>query len=252
MKARRLQQMALYIAEHKSATMEELQTTFDISMNTVRRDLAELVADGSVEKVYGGVRAKQSVSGFLPYDQRSLKPSHAKRAICSKAAELVHDGDIIFIDSGTTTIHLVEALKDRSITIITNNIEVMMAAVDYPSIRLIMLPGELQRSTHSLTGADSAAFLSNFNTNIAFMAATGISDGGVTNSIPLEYEIKKAAIAHTGRAVLMVTGNKFGVTSLLTYARPTDFDRIITDTRISSEWITKMGRLGVTLNIVET
>ena len=92
MKARRLQQMALYIAEHKSATMEELQTTFDISMNTVRRDLAELVADGSVEKVYGGVRAKQSVSGFLPYDQRSLKPSHAKRAICSKAAELVHDG----------------------------------------------------------------------------------------------------------------------------------------------------------------
>ena len=128
----------------------------------------------------------------------------------------------------------------------------MMAAVDYPSIRLIMLPGELQRSTHSLTGSDSAAFLSNFNTNIAFMAATGITDSGVTNSIPLEYEIKKAAISHTGRAVLMVTGNKFGVTSLLTYARPTDFDRVITDTRIPSEWITKMGRLGITLNIAET
>ena len=178
MKARRLQQMALYIAEHKSATMEELQTTFDISMNTVRRDLAELVADGSVEKVYGGVRAKQSVSGFLPYDQRSLKPSHAKRASCSKAAELVHDGDIIFIDSGTTTIHLVEALKDRSITIITNNIEVMMAAVDYPSIRLIMLPGELQRSTHSLTGSDSAAFL------IAFRVASRILISSFKNTMP--------------------------------------------------------------------
>ena len=80
----------------------------------------------------------------------------------------------------------------------------------------------------------------------------GITDSGVTNSIPLEYEIKKAAISHTGRAVLMVTGNKFGVTSLLTYARPTDFDRVITDTRIPSEWITKMGRLGITLNIAET
>ena len=51
MKARRLQQMALYIAEHKSATMEELQTTFDISMNTVRRDLAELVADGTYASI---------------------------------------------------------------------------------------------------------------------------------------------------------------------------------------------------------
>ena len=49
-----------------------------------------------------------------------------------------------------------------------------------------------------------------------------------------------------------ITGNKFGVTSLLTYARPTDFDRVITDTRIPSEWITKMGRLGITLNIAET
>ena len=252
MKARRLQEMGLYIAEHKSATMEELQNAFQISMNTVRRDLAELVAEGSVEKVYGGVRAKQTVSGYLPYEQRSLKPSVFKRAICAKAAELVHDGDIVFIDSGTTTIHLLEALKDRSITVITNNIEILMSALDYPSIRLIMLPGELQRSTHSLTGSDSAAFLSNFNTNIAFMAATGISEGGVTNSIPLEYEIKKAAIAHTGKAVLMVTGNKFGITSLLTYARVQDFDRIITDTRISSEWITKMSQHHVPLTIAET
>ena len=87
MKARRLQQMALYIAEHKSATMEELQTTFDISMNTVRRDLAELVADGSVEKVYGGVRAKQSVSGSAPSSppMRSA-PSAPKRLNSSMTA----------------------------------------------------------------------------------------------------------------------------------------------------------------------
>ena len=163
----------------------------------------------------------------------------------------MHDGDIIFIDSGTTTIHLLDALKDRTLTVITNNIEILMSALNYPSIRLIMLPGELQRSTHSLTGSDSAAFLSNFNINIAFMAATGVSDDGVTNSIPLEYEIKKAAIAHSGKAVLMVTGNKFGITSLLTYARVNDFESIVTDPRIPPEWIDKMNQRQVHLDIAE-
>ena len=250
MKARRIREMELYIAEHGSATMQELQEAFGISINTLRRDLAELVQTGSIEKVYGGVRTRQSVSGYLPYDQRSLKPSQSKQAICERAAELVHDGDIIFVDSGTTTVHLMDALKDRTITVITNNIEIMVAALDLPNIRLILLPGELQRSTHSLTGEASAEFLSRFNTNIAFMAATGVSMGGVTNSIPLEYEIKKAAVAHSDKAVLMVTGNKFGVTSLLTYAKLSSFDCILTDERIPEEWKAKLTEQGVHLEIV--
>ena len=246
MKAQRQQQITLYLSEHETASMEELCTHFNVSMNTVRRDVAELVRNGQLEKVYGGVRSKRKVTGFEPYEERSLKPSPAKQAICREAARLVHDGDIIFIDSGTTTVHLMEALKEKSITVITNNIEVMTQALHMPSIQLIVLPGELHRSTHSITGEDSAEFLSRFNTNLAFMAATGISqNGGVTNSIPLEYQIKKAAVSHTEKAVLMVTGNKFGITSLLTYAQLGSFHSVITDRRISPEWIERLGAFNV-------
>ena len=66
------------------------------------------------------------------------KPGGAKRAICFEAAKLVKDGDIIFIDSGTTTVQIIEAIKDRNVTVITNNIQVMTKALDYENIRIIM------------------------------------------------------------------------------------------------------------------
>ncbi|MBR3738927.1 MAG: DeoR/GlpR transcriptional regulator [Clostridia bacterium] len=252
MKSRRLTEMEGYILTHGSAAMEELRDAFGISMNTVRRDIAELVQGGRVEKVYGGVKAIEQVQPLVPYAVRCSSPSRAKQAICAAAGEMVRDGDIIFIDSGTTTPHIMDVIKDRKITVITNNIEVMFRALDHENIRLIVVPGEIHRKTHSITGEDSAAFLSHMNTTLAFMAATGASMTNVTNSSPLEYSIKKAAVAHTEKAVLLVTGNKFGVTSLLTYASLDQFHAVITDSTIPLAYRERLEEMRVSLKIVET
>lgn len=252
MKSRRLTEMEGYILAHGSAAMDELRDAFGISMNTVRRDVAELVRRGGVEKVYGGVKAIGQVQPLVPYAVRSSSPSLAKQAICMAAGEMVRDGDIIFIDSGSTTLHIMEAIKDKHITVITNNIEVMIRALDHENIRLIVVPGEIHRKTYSITGEDSAAFLNHMNTNLAFMAATGASMNNVTNSSPLEYSIKKAAVAHTEKAVLLVTGSKFGVTSLLTYASLDQFHTVITDETIPPEYRNRLESLGVNLKIVKT
>ncbi len=252
MKSRRLTEMEGYILTHGSVPMEELRGAFGISMNTVRRDIVELVQGGRVKKVYGGVEAVERVQPLVPYAVRSSSPSLAKQAICRAAGEMVRDGDIIFIDSGSTTLHLMEAVKDRKITVITNNIEVMIRALDHENIRLIVVPGEIHRKTHSITGEDSAAFLSHMNTTLAFMAATGASMNNVTNSSPLEYSIKKAAVAHTQKAVLLVTGSKFGVTSLLTYAFLDQFHTVITDSTIPPEYRKRLEEMHVNLKIVET
>ena len=250
MKSRRLTEMESYILSQGSVTMEELRDLFQISMNTVRRDIAELSKSGRVQKVYGGVRAINQVPALIPYDVRSSSPSSAKQAISMAAGQLVKDGDIIFIDSGSTTVHIFEAIQHKQITIITNNIEIMVRALDRENLRLIVVPGEIHRKTHSITGEDSAAFLSHLNTNIAFMAATGASLTGVTNSSPLEYSIKKAAVAHTQKAVLLVTGNKFGVTSLLTYATLNQFQLVITDDTIPEEYREKLIEMQIPLQIV--
>ena len=250
MKSRRQIEMESYILTQGSATMEELRDHFGISMNTVRRDIAELIRPGYITKVYGGVKAEVQPSTLVPYAVRSRTPSREKQMICLEAAKMVRDGDILFIDSGTTTVHIMEALKDKNITVITNNIEAMMLALEHENIRLIVVPGEIHRKTHSITGEDSAAFLSTMNTNIAFMAATGVSMTGVTNSSPLEYSIKKTAVAHTEKAVLLVTGQKFGLTSLFTYADLRQFSAVITDPSIPEDYRKKLGELGVALDIV--
>ena len=235
MKSRRLEEMNQYITEHGFAGMDELQTVFGVSINTIRRDVAELIVEGKVQKVYGGVRSKGPA--LIPYEIRSSDASHLKEMIGLRAASFVREGDIIFIDSGTTTLWMMEALKNKeNITIVTNNIEVMFRALEQTNIRLIVLPGELHRKTHSLTGEETVQDLARFNIHTAFMAATGISENGVTNSSPMEYEIKKMAIERSRRTVLMVTGDKFGVTSLLTYAGLDDLDTVITDSSMPDRY----------------
>ena len=247
MKTKRISDMEAYILNRGSATMEELRDAFDVSMNTVRRDVAELLKSGNIQKVYGGVRSATQTAVQAAYP----KPGGAKRAICFEAAKLVKDGDIIFIDSGTTTVQIIEAIKDRNVTVITNNIQVMTKALDYENIRIIMLPGEVHRKTLSVTGEDSAEYLSHMNTTIAFMAATGASMTGVANSSPLEYSIKKAAVAHAERAVLLVSGSKFGTASLLIYAGLDKFQTVVTDIRIPPAYRQRLKELHIDLRIVD-
>jgi DeoR family myo-inositol catabolism operon transcriptional repressor len=230
MKADRILEMERYVLDKGAATMDELRERFDVSMNTIRRDVAQLLLRGTVEKVYGGVCARQNEQALTPYEVRRRGSEDAKAAIGKKAAELVQDGDIIFIDSGTTTLHMIDCLANkRELTIITNNLEAINRALPYENITIIALPGQVRRKTHSLTGDDAVRYLKRFNVRTAFMASTGLSSHGVTNSSPLEYEIKKCAVESAEKTVLLISRTKFGVTGLMTFAQLSDFDVLITD-----------------------
>ena len=236
MKADRMLEMERYILSRGAATMDELRERFAMSMNTVRRDVAELLKRGTVEKVYGGVCARKNEQTLTPYEVRRRGSEGAKAAIGKRAAALVNDGDIIFIDSGTTTLHMIDCLADkRDLTIITNNLEAINRALPYENITIIALPGQVRRKTHSLTGDDAVRYLKRFNVCTAFMAATGLSSHGVTNSSPMEYEIKKCAVENAERTVLLISRAKFGVTGLMTFAQLEDFDVLVTDAAPSPE-----------------
>lgn len=248
MKTDRIMEMERYIIQHGAATMEELRVHFDISMNTVRRDVAELLARGTVTKVYGGVCARPTEQALTPYEVRRRGSESAKAAIGRKAAELVHDGDIIFVDSGTTTLQMIDHLADkRELTIITNNIEAIVRALPHENINIIALPGQVRRKTHSLTGDDAVRYLKRFNVRTAFIAATGVSSHGVTNSSPMEFEIKKCAVESAEKTVLLIAEAKFGVTGLMTFAQLGDFDALVTDAAPGPEECRELADSGVEL-----
>lgn len=252
MKSFRLRRMEQYILEKENVSMEDLCKEFDISMNTVRLDVAGLVKKGSIKKVYGGVCSNRQNS-LVPFEERKMKNSEQKKEVCRAAAELVKDGDIIYVDSGTTTMYLPDYLGERkNITLLTNNLNVIMHAVAHENIQVICLPGILERKTNSFVSAETGQILERYNIKKAFFAATGITESGdVTNSSSLEYEIKKEAMKNSEHRYLLLDSSKFGKSALLTYAHISDMEQVIADGRINAEMKSLCERYNVIFKTVE-
>jgi len=230
MRSQRIDTMIAYIKEQKTVTLDQLCKEFDVSKNTIRRDIPEILASGEFKKIYGGITFA-SQSSLKPFSERSIRNQTLKQRIARKAATFVNDGDIIFIDSGSTTFHMIEHLKDKkNITVLTNNLEAIIHAMHYPEINIVSLSGNLNHKTLSFTGPSAAPVLSNYNISKSFMASTGISaESGATNSSPLEHELKHTAVSRSQINYLLVDHTKFNVVSLLTFSNFDSIDAVITD-----------------------
>ncbi|MGB4590283.1 MAG: DeoR/GlpR family DNA-binding transcription regulator [Clostridiaceae bacterium] len=228
MRADRLKRMKEYIEEHGNVTMEQLCKSFGVSINTVRRDLAGLQETGEIQKIYGGVMSTQN-RNLLYFDKRSEMNYDEKRRIGAKAAELVSDGDVIFIDSGTTTSEMVPHLISKKVTIITGSLPVIRYAAGQENICLIVLPGIYDSHINSMTGGDTANYLKKFNVDSAFMAASGFVPAiGATHASMQEYDVKRCAIERSDNVYLMIDHSKLGNATLINYAATEELTALIT------------------------
>jgi DeoR family myo-inositol catabolism operon transcriptional repressor len=234
MRISRIDQLEQYILEHRTASIDTLCEEFKISKNTLRRDLEILVARGTVEKVYGGVIACENASpipNLVTFHERAGRNAQSKQRIAALAASFVRERDIIFIDSGTTTMGIVDHLAHlNTVTVITNSLQVINKSMNYPNINLIVLPGSLKRDTASLVGSSCVEYLEDYNIVRAFMACTAISlQAGVCNASTEEYIIKKTALKKSQKHYLLADSSKFGRTSLMTFGEIGQFDCILTE-----------------------
>ena len=234
----RRKQMEQYISQHGEVSMQALQREFPVSINTLRADLAYLVQTGAIEKVYGGVKAiyHQEVALF---DLRTAINRTAKIRIAQTAAARIENEDILFLDSGTTTMHLMESLDPaKEVTIITGNLYVISAAYRLPNVKLILLPGIMNRRTYSLSDGSALEYLKRFQFTKAIMAATGISrDGRLAVSTYADCELKRYVATHSDHTILLVDSSKFGSKALMAYATISEIEEIITDSDCSKDFI---------------
>lgn len=239
MRTKRIDEIEQCIMNQKSISLDTLCEQFQVSKNTIRRDIDSLVKKGSIKKVYGGVTVSgaPAMKDLLPYEERHTKYSSEKDMISLKAAEFVNDGDIIYIDTGTTCLNLVDYISQKNCTIITNSIQVCLKAIPYPNLKLISLPGILKRETLSFVGNELVAYLKTYNINKAFMACTGITiENGLTNASIEEYTVKKAVIENSHTHILLADHSKFGHFSLMTYCSLDCVHHIVTDEMPAKEF----------------
>lgn len=230
MRSKRIDLVENYIINHKTVSIDKLCEVFDVSKNTIRRDLNVLVEKGTIKKVYGGVTINENQE-LISFEERNVKNINSKILIGKAAADFIEDGDTIYLDSGTTTVNIIDFLKDKKdITIFTNNVTAICKGMHYSNLNIICLSGILNRKTQSFIGLNSTDILKSYNINKCFMACTGISlKRGVTNSTKEEFKIKKIAINRSAECFLLADKTKFDHVSLMTFCEIDDLDYIITD-----------------------
>lgn len=229
MKADRINKIHELIKERQIISLDELCEIFSVSKNTIRRDIAELDADGIIEKVYGGIILKNAaVNSPEPFSAREIRNVAEKKIIAQLAASLIDDGEVIYIDSGTTTMHLLPHLINKQLTIVTANIYVLNYATHYNNLNVIATGGYVYPPSNALVGPDVISCVKSYNFSKIFLASTGISiEHGATNASPLECEIKQRLVQKSCPNFLLVDNSKLDVASLMTYCDLKALDNII-------------------------
>jgi len=230
MRADRLNLMEEYIMRQGTVSLEDLAAQFEISINTVRRDLKTLLQRNTVSKVYGGVAANAQPM-LLSLSERDRRNREAKKVIGELAATLVEDNSSIFLDSGSTTPLLLPFLGQKNgVTVVTHSLRALTAASKYPNLKVISLGGIYNPVTSSFGGIAAMEELQSIGVRTAFMAATGVSlETGLTNTTYLEAELKQRAVQHAGRVVLMADHSKFDYSSLISFFDFKSLYAVVTD-----------------------
>lgn len=248
MKEDRISELEDYIIEKERASIEELCSVFNVSKNTMRRDINQLEAQGKIKKVYGGIILTDKKT-TEPFESREVKNKTAKLIIAQLATACIEDGDIIYIDSGTTTMHMIPYLSEmKNVTIITNNLNVILNSLSYPNLNVISTGGTLFRRTNSFVEAGAVSSLKKYNISKAFLATTGVSIAkGITNSSSLEYDIKRYIVEHCDKKILLADNTKLGKVSLITYYDLKDIQVFISDQNPEQEYVDFFTNNNITL-----
>jgi len=229
LKTKRLDLIEEYIVERGSVSLDELVEKFNVSKNTIRRDVNDLVEGGEFKKVYGGVSVNKSTYS-VPNVDRQIRNHRQKQQIAKVASEFVQNGDIIFIDSGSTTVEMVEFIKNKELTIITNNVDFIIKALPYNNLSIFSTGGMLERTKNSFTRAENNELITSYNITKAFLASTGVTiKNGVTNSLPLESGLKSTVVQESAENFLLVDSSKFDKVALTTYCQLNEINHLISD-----------------------
>ncbi len=232
----RQEQILAEVFEKRHVSARGLAAQMAVSEATVRRDLKALADTGKVELVHGGATLPRAGdSSFLTREQRNVE---AKRIIGRLAADLVRDGDQIFLDPGTTCFAMAASLKRRrGLSIIINSVrlapELMLSGVS-----VIMLGGQYRPDRMDMVGPLAASSLDQLRGYSAFVGADGLSqDFGPTADDIESANLYRLAIRHAREATLLVDHTKFSNPSLYKIVDWGAIPRIVTDQRPEPAWM---------------
>lgn len=214
----------------RTVTVADLTERTGVSEVTIRKDLTVLEEMGLVVRTHGGARLAEDVVVLRDLESRRGEHIAEKQQIAERAAELVSDGDTIFLDSGSTCAILAERIAGRNLRVVTNSVPVINALENARGIALFSIGGSYRREAGSFLGPLAIENLRNFQIQTCFVGATGISSRGIFSSQNiLESQLKSQILQSSRRRIVLADTSKFNMTAFSIFARTGDVDVIVAE-----------------------
>ena len=231
LKEERYDQILALLEQEQYISAQKLSQQLFVSLPTIRRDLAELQRRNQIVRSHGGAKKVQGEHTVAPLNFRRTVNAAPKRALCRAAAELVAEGDIIFIDSSTTTLQMADFLGEKKgITVITNGIPLATALVK-KGIKTYCTGGEIFENSLAHFGSFAEDFIRRFNIDTLFFSCHGVNEKGMLTdpSLP-ENQIRKVAIGQSKKTVFLCDETKFSLSTPYNLVSIDTLNCVITDT----------------------
>ncbi|HEY4324923.1 MAG TPA: DeoR/GlpR family DNA-binding transcription regulator [Mucilaginibacter sp.] len=215
---------------HGEVDIKKVAVELEISEITIRRDLNRLADDGLLYRTHGGAMKVNPLE--IPHDfvNKAAKNIEAKDKICKAAAALINDGDIIFMDCGSTVFRLCQFIKNKKIKVITNSIPVIYE-LQNSLVSLNIIGGEFNKERQAVHGKIANEHIARYKANKAFLGVDGISVNGLFANSEMEADITQAFAKHSAKTYLLCDASKIGKESYLKFAELKMIDAIITDSK---------------------
>ena len=234
----RQQAIAAQVITRGRASVTELAQTFDVTTETVRRDLAVLDRAGVLQRVHGGAVPTRALHLVEPsVDEREATRAEHKDAIARAAAEfLPQSGCTVLLDAGTTTARLAALLPpDRDLVVVTNSVPIAARLAGVASVSLQLLGGRVRGLTQACVGTQTVASLESLRIDVAFVGTNGLTvRHGASTPDPDEAAVKSAMVSSANFVVLVTDSSKIGREEFVSFAPTCSLDVLVTDQEITS------------------
>lgn len=229
-----------------SVKVSELAMSLDVAEMTIRRDLELLEEKGLIERIHGGAIYNDRIGLEPLFAQKSTLKQAEKRAIGALAATLIEEGDMVFVNSGSTTIEFLKQLDTPRVSIITNNPLAPIYAHS-EAVNVILTGGEIRHESLTLVGELAVKAIKSVYANKAIIGIDGFSiKYGLTTSTQTEAWINRLMILNTrGSVILVADSSKLGRVANFKTSPLSKISVIVTDSGIDSVNLEEFDHLGI-------
>ena len=229
--------------------VNELAEKYEVTEETIRRDLEKLESEGYAKKTYGGAVRNDNMTSELPYTVRKQTNVSGKRYIAEIIGSLISDGDSLLLDSSSTALFMMKSISAKhNLTLVTNSVEILLDLPQGHDWNIVSTGGTYRSESMAFYGAAAEEVVEKYYADYAVFSCKGFDlEKGMTDGRETFAMVKKAFIRSAKKVILAVDHTKFNKISFVRLGDLDDVDIIVTDVEPDEKWKKLIEEKGIEL-----